>query len=96
MKTRSAAPTRPRSDAGVRSGPSVDRMNTLTMSLAARKDSATKLRMKFSERPKMMVNSPNSATQASSTGPTLRWIGRTDSRMPTSTAPTPGAARSTP
>ena len=96
MKTRSAAPTRPRSAAGVRSGPSVARMNTLTMSLAASRDSATMLRRKFVDRPKMIVNRPKSATQLSNTGPTLRWIGRADSRMPTSTAPTPGAARSTP
>ena len=37
MKTRSTAPTRPRSSGGVSSGPSVERMNMLSMSAAARR-----------------------------------------------------------
>ena len=36
MNTRSTAPTRPRNSGGVRSGASVERMNTLSMSAAAR------------------------------------------------------------
>ena len=40
MKTRSTAPTRPRSSGGVSSGASVERMNTLSMSDAASAASA--------------------------------------------------------
>ena len=71
-------------------------MKTLIMSEAARNDRASRLSQNDLEKPNTIVNTPKNATARRSTGPTRRWIGRAESKMPTATAPTPGAARNTP
>ena len=94
--TRSTATTRPRRCGGVSSGASVERMNTLTMSLAESKSSTPNVSQNESLTPSRIVNTPNPATEMSRIGPTRARMGRPESRMPTTTAPMPGAARSTP
>ena len=96
MKTRSTAPTRPRREGAVRSGASVPRIDIETMSAPARAASATIESAKLVENPNTIVKAPYSATTTSSVRPTRRFSGRPESTDPTTTAPIPGAARSSP
>ena len=96
MKTASTASTRPRLSAGVASGTSVERMNTLTASAPDSARSATNAITKLVVRPRTMVPTPNSATETSSVRPT-RWLtGFHAKKIVTRPAPIPTAARSHP
>ena len=72
MNTVSTASTRPRLSAGVTSGTSVARMNTLTASAPDNTASERKATMKLVVTPRTIVPAPKTATAISSVRPTRR------------------------
>ncbi len=71
-------------------------MITLTMSEAPSNSRATSDRVRLRESPKIIVHTPNPATQNNMVSPARRRRGRCATRIAIAIAPTPGALRSRP
>ena len=90
------APTRPRRRSGVRIWTRTWRITTLMLSAAPATASANTASQGTVEKPKTMVATAKTATLPSSAWPALRKFGRNASHPAMISAPTYGAARSTP
>ena len=88
--------TRPRISGGVRSCTSEKRITTLTASAAPSTASASSDRIRWVESPNRTVNSPNTEITPNSTWPMGSVSGRRASTTDMISAPTAGAARSSP
>ena len=87
--------TRPRISCGVRSGTTVERITTLTMSVAPSRTSAASDSPKWRDSPNTIVATPNSATQPSRIGPARRVSGRYARPTAVKAAPRPERAQVT-
>ena len=96
MKMELTADTRPRISSGVSSCTSVMRVTTLMLSAAPVTTKASSDKPKCVDRPNTTMANPNTPTASSKRGPTRRLSGQRMSTSDMASAPTAGAARSSP